>query len=547
MLRKPLVILLVVLLAATLAASCGQKQESPADEPGPREPLVWGSPDIETLNPVLSESTYEATILNAVFSTLIKVNDDLEYVPDLLEELPTVSEDGLTYTFKLRKGVKFHDGVELTAKDVKFTYDMKMAPNNAVPLRSTMERIESWNIIDDYNFSFTLKEYVAEYLEGWAYADAAIIPRHIVEAEFLDSGNTLTKGGDFSRQPIGSGPYKIVEWKPTEYILLERFDDYFKGAPNIERIVFKFVSTDDAKLAQFTTGELDIMEVPPQYYGEILSQKEQGMPIDIVMYPAFTYIHADFNLRNPIFQEKEVRQALAYAWPQEQFIETVLDGVGEPATGFLPPISWAYNPNVKKYQFDLEKAEQLLEDAGWKMGPDGIRTKNGMKLEFTMNTSAGNRVREDWQQIVQQEWAKIGVKAHIQNYEPNTLFGDILEGLKFDMIIFGWQSGFDPSPRSIWHSASIPDPTNPEFSAQNYPGYANERVDELIELSEREMDREKRKEYFFEIQEILAEEVPSLYIYFYTEIFAYPTNLKNFKPNPTQAQNTWNIWEWELM
>lgn len=546
MFRKPLVILLVVLLVATLAASCGQKQPSPS-EPEPREPLVWGSPDIETLNPVLSESAYEATILNAIFCTLIRVNDKMEYVPDLLEELPTVSEDGLTYTFKLRKGVKFHDGVELTAEDVKFTYDMKMDPNNPVPSRTTMEQIASWNIIDDYTFSFTLKEPVAEYLEGWAYADAAIIPKHIVEAEYKAGGNTLTKGGEFSRLPIGSGPYKVVEWKPTEYIMLERFDDYFKGRPNIERIVFKFIPNDDAALAQFTTGEIDIMEVPTQFYKEVLSLKEQGMPVEVVKYPSFTYIHADFNLRNPVFRDKEVRQALAYAWPQDQFIEAVLDGVGEPATGFLPPISWAYNAAVKKYEYDPEKAEQLLESVGWKMGPDGIRAKNGMKLEFTMSTSAGNRIREDWQQVVQQEWAKIGVKADIQNYEPNTLFGDILEGLKFDMIIFGWQSGFDPAPRSLWHSASIPDPTNPEHAGQNYPGYVNERVDELIELAEKELDREKRKEYYFEIQEILAEEVPSLYIYYYSEIYAYPSNLKNFKPNPTQARNSWNIWEWELL
>jgi peptide/nickel transport system substrate-binding protein len=542
-----LLILLVVVMVVSLTVSCGQKAPTtPVEQPKPQKPLVWGGPDIETLNPILSESSYETDIMNAVFSTLIKVNEKLEYVPDLLEELPKVSPDGLTYTFKLRKGVKFHDGVELTTKDVKYTYDLKMDSNIAVPSRTLMEKIDTWNIVDDYNFSFTLKEYVAEYLEGWAYSEAIIVPKHIVEAEYKASGNSLTKGGDFSRKPIGSGPYKLVDWKPTEYIMLERFDDYFKGKPQIEKVVFKFIPTDDVKLAQFTAGDIDIMEVPAPQYREVLSLKDKGMPINVSNYPAFIYVHADFNLRNPVFQDKEVRQALAYAWPQDDFIETVLDGVGQPASGFLPTISWAYNPNVKKYNYDLKKAEELLESAGWKLGADGIRAKDGLKLQFTMNTSAGNKVRESWQQIVQQEWAKIGVKADIQNYEPATLFGDILDGIKFDMIIFGWVSGFDPSPRTLWHSEQIPDPTNPEATGQNYPGFVNGRVDELIDLGEKEMNREKRKEYYFEIQEILAEEVPSIYIYFFAKVYAYPSNLKNFKENPTQANNTWNIWEWEL-
>jgi peptide/nickel transport system substrate-binding protein len=531
-------------MVASLAVSCGTKDTTPP--PQPQKPLVWGGPDVETLNPILSESSYETDIMNAVFSTLIVVNEKLEYQPDLLEAMPTVSEDGKTFTFKLREGVKFHDGVELTTADVYYTWQLKMDENIAVPSRSAAEKIESWDIVDDYNFSFTLKEYVAEYLESWAYSEFKIVPKHIVEVEYAASGNTLSKGGDFARAPIGSGPYKIVEWKPTEYITMERFDDYFKGTPKIEKIVFKFIPTDDVKLAQFTAGEIDIVEVPAPQYKEILALKAQGMPIEVENFPAFIYVHADFNLRNPIFQDVAVRQALAHAWPQDEFIETVLDGVGQPATGFLPTISWAYNPDVKIYDYDLDKAAELLESAGWVLGADGVRTKDGMKLEFTMNASAGNKVREAWQQIAQQEWEKIGVKAEIQNYEPSTLFGDILDGLKFDMIIFGWASGFDPAPRTLWHSDQIPDPTNPEKTGQNYPGYVNARIDELIDLAEAEMDREKRKEYFFEIQEILAEEVPSIYIYFFAKLYAYPSNLKNFKSNPTQANNTWNIWEWEL-
>ncbi len=536
---KRLMVLLVLSLLVVAVTACGGQAQKEAPKP-----LVWGMlSDIETLNPILSESSNETDIMNGIFSTLIKVNDKLEFVPDLLEELPTLSPDGLTYTFKLRKGVTFHDGVELTSEDVKFLMDMKLAEGNAVPSRDHFSKVDKFEIIDKYNFKITLKELDVTWLEAWAYSENMIPPKHILEKEFKENGNSLTKGGNFSRKPIGTGPYQFVEWKPNEYIMLKKYDKYFKGAPKLDTIVFKVIPDTNALLAQFKNGEIDVYDkAQPNQYKELVAMKDKGAAIEVFKYPAFIYLHADFNLRNPIFQDKRVRQALNYAFPKQQFIETVLDGIGTPADSNIPPISWAYNPNVRKYDYNPDKAKQLLDEAGWVVGPDGVRTKDGMKLAFKLSTNSGNKIREKFQEIAKQEWEAIGAKVEIQNYEAATLFGDILENIKFDIIIFAWVSGFDPDSKTLWHSKQIPDETG---DGQNYVGYKNPRVDELLEAGLKETDIEKRKKIYWELQEILAEEVPYMFIYYYNNITAVPTSLVNFKVNPTQANNTWNIWEWE--
>ncbi|MCL4462932.1 MAG: peptide-binding protein [Firmicutes bacterium] len=540
MLKRMLALLLMLVMVVVITASCGQTSKTQT-----AEPLVWGMhQDIETLNPIFTESANEANILNGIFSTLIKVNSELEFEPYLLEELPVVSQDGLTYQFKLREGVKFHDGVELTAQDVKFTYEMKMAEKNAVPSRLRWERIADFQIKDEYTFYITLKEPDVTWLEGWAYAESMIVPKHILEAEFVQGGNELSKGSLFSRNPIGTGPYKFVEWSANEFVMLEAFADYFRGKPQIEKIVFKVVPDLNTMLARFSNGEIDIYDrVAPDHYEQLLTLQEEGMPIDIHNSPSFMSMNAIFNLRLPVFQDRAVRQALNYAFPKQQFVDVVLNGVATVAHADTPPMSWAYNPNLKQYDHNPEKASQLLEEAGWKLGEDGVRAKDGVRLSFTINTNTGNPVREAFQEIAKQEWEAIGAEVFIQNYEAATLFGDILTNIKFEMIVLGWSAGIDPDSKTLWHSSQQPE----QFGAgQNYAGFVNPRIDQLLEAGLQETNQEARMTIYHEIQQILSQEVPYLFICFFNSITAVPANLENFRPNPTLAGNAWNISEWKL-
>ncbi|EEG77049.1 extracellular solute-binding protein family 5 [Dethiobacter alkaliphilus AHT 1] len=498
--------------------------------------------DIETLNPILTESANEADVLNGIFSTLIKVNEEMEFEPDLLVQLPEVSEDGLEYRFELRDDVLFHDGEKLTAEDVYFTYQMKIAENNAVPSRMMWDKIKEFTVTDPYSFTITLYEPDVTWLEYWAYADASIVPKHLVEEEFLANGEELSKGGDFSRNPIGSGPYELVEWETSDYILLAAFEDYYRGQPEIGQVVFKIIPDANTLLAQFETGEIDIYDrAQPGQYEALVSLQENGQAIEVYQYPGFVYMHADFNLRLAKFQDKEVRQALNYAFPQEEFIATVLGGVGTPAYSDTPPVSWAYNPDIRQYSYNPDKAEELLEEAGWVRGDDGVREKNGERLAFTITTIAGNPAYASYQEIAKQEWEAIGAEVELESFD-GPMFGDALTSMNFDVIVFAWSSGFDPDSTPIWHSTQIPDEYG---TGQNYAGYKNDRVDELLEAGLKISDRQERIEIYHEVQEILAEELPSLFVYFMNSVVAVPDNLENFRPNPTQANNTWNMYEWK--
>lgn len=501
--------------------------------------------DVETLNPILSENSSETEIMNGLFSTLIKMNDQLQMEPDLLTRMPVVSADRKTYTFQLRQGVKFHDGVEMTAADVEYLWKMNLAEGNLVPSREMWEAIKEFEIIDQYNFQITLKEADVTWLQGWCYGDGMIPPKHILEQEFAAGGNVLTKGGAFSRHPVGTGPYMLAEWKPDQYVMLKRNPNYFReGQPKLEKIIFKVIPDTNTMLAQFKKGELDVFnQAQANQYYELLKMKEEGREIDVHKYPAYTYLHADFNLRNPIFQDKRVRQALCYAFPKADFIRTVLDGVATPADSYIVPMSWAYKADVKKYDYNPAKAKQLLAEAGWLPGPDGVRVKDGQELTFRISTNTENRTRTKFQEIAKQAWEAVGARVEIQNYEGATLFGDILEKGKFDIIVFAWVSGEDPDGYTLWHSKQDPIAYG---TGQNYVGYKNDRIDQLSVAGKKEFDREKRIRIYHEIQETLAEEVPYMFVYFYNNVVAIKSKIKNFKPNPTQANNTWNIYEWEI-
>ncbi|HEX3046309.1 MAG TPA: ABC transporter substrate-binding protein [Bacillota bacterium] len=333
--------------------------------------------DNETLNPLLSENFNETEVIDCIFSRLLRMNDKLQMEPDLLTKMPTVSKDNLTYSFQLRKGVKFHDGVELTSDDVKFLYDMAMAPGNAIPSREMWEKISKFEITDKYNFKITLKKPDAPWLENWCYTGWSIMPKHILEKEFKEGNGSLTKGGAFSRKPIGSGPYRFVEWKTDQYTMLKKNPNYFiKGQPKIDTLVFKVVPDTNGLLAQFKNNEIDVFPgAQPSQYKELMDMKTKGANIQVFKDPNFTYMHADFNFNHPALKEKVVRQALCYAFPKLKFIDTVLEGIGTPADSNIVPMSWAYTSNVHKYEYDPEKAKKMLDDAGWKVGADGVRVK----------------------------------------------------------------------------------------------------------------------------------------------------------------------------
>ncbi len=531
------VVLALVLVLAVSGLAFGANKS-------PKGQIVVGQlGDVETLNPLLSEENAGTMILNGIFSQLIRVDEKGNFVPDLATQVPTVqnggiSKDGLVYTFHLRKGVKFHDGQPLTAEDVKFTWEMLMNDKVQVVSRDGFDKIKKFEILDPYTVRMTLDQPYAPFLVTWAQTAGDIVPKHILGKLKPEE---ITKGGDFSRHPIGSGPFKLKEWKEASYIIIEANKDYFGKGPYLEKVIFKVVPDTNTLLTQVKTGEVDVVNnIQPKQYVQIKDDPR----LNVQLNPASIYLHITFNLKNPIFQDKRVRQALSYALPRDLIVKSILNGIGQPAAGSTSPVLWAYDKTIKPYPYDLKKANELLDEAGWKMGSDGIRVKDGKPLSFEISTNSENQTRLQIEQVAQQEWKKIGVDLKIKNYEATTLFGDVLEQMKFDTIMFAWVTGSDPDEFTLYHSSQIPTPDHQV--GQNYSSYKNPEMDKLLEEGQKTTDIRKRKEIYSKIQKIYAEDQPMLYVYYYVNVDVAPKALQNWRPAPFTNTMTWNINEWKL-
>lgn len=531
----PIACLLLVLAWSTLVL---------AANPNPKGQVIIGSiGEIETLNPALSEQAAETQLLNGIFSKLLRLDNHGQFLPDLALEVPTVendgiSKDGLTITFRLRPNVKWHDGQPLTAEDVKFTWELHMHPDVQVVSRAGFETIDSIATPDTQTVVMNLKRSEADFLTTWAAPEGSILPKHIL-SQYAPS--EITKTHRFSQSPIGSGPFKFKEWKDGEYVLLEANTEYYGDGPYLAKVIQKVVPDSNTLLTQLRTGEVDIVQVQPNQY-----ELAKAIPhVKVDLNPASIYQHITLNFdKVPAFKDKLVRQALSYAIPRYLIVQSICKDVAVPATASIAPISWAYNPNIKPYPYDLQKANQLLDAAGWKMTSSGIREKDGAKLTFTISTNSGNITREQIEQVLQQEWKKIGVDLVIQNYEATTFFGDILNYRKFDAALFAWITGSDPNEIFSYHSRQIPTPEN-NWEGQNYSGYINPEMDELQVKGLTTFDQEERQKIYYRVQEICHDELPMLYLYYYVNVDCYPQDLKNYKPAPYTNGISWNINEWQ--
>lgn len=516
-----------------------------AKNANPQGQVIITGANVETLNPLLSESNYETTVLNAVFSQLIRLTETGSFVPDLALEVPTVenggiSKDGKIFKFRLRKDVKWHDGKPVTAEDVVFTWKTIMNNQVAVVTRDGFEDIDRIETPDAYTVIMYKKKATANWLTTWAQTAGSIVPKHLWKdvppAQF-------SKAHKLSRQPIGSGPFKFKEWVAGSHIVLEANKEYYGEGPYLAKVIYKEVENNLTQLTMLKAGEADIAL---NLEGSQLEQVKAISRLKVTLDPASIYVHMTFNLDNPIFKDVRTRQALSYALPRDVIVEKVLNGVGLPAATSTSPVLWAYDKSIKPYPFDMNKAKQLLKDAGWKDSDgDGILEKDGKKFEFELATNAGRQVRERIAQIAQQYWKQLGVKVNLSFQENTTLTGDTLENRKFDMIMFGWVTGSDPDETTLYHSKQIPTKENGGVG-QNYAGYKNPEIDKLLDQAAAMMNNKDRIPLYQKIQKIVYQELPMIYVYFYVNINAAPKNLQNWRPAPFTNATTWNIHQWKL-
>ena len=366
-----------------------------------------------------------------------------------------------------------------------------------------------------------------------------IVPKHILEPE--KDRNTAP----FNNAPVGTGPFKWVERVAGDHIELAANTDYYGDGPYLERVIYKYIPDLTVLYTQFKTGDIDVTGlqwITPDHYDE--AKALEGKEVQVV--PGATVESVTFNMEKPQFKDLAVRQALYYALDKTTIIDALYYGLPAPTETYMPQQSFYFNPDLPKHEFDIEKAKKLLDDAGWKPGEDGIRAKDGVRLSFTNSTTAGNHIREQVQQFMQQSFKDIGVEMTISNLPPAVMWGEYWMQSKFDSVVVGinFLTGADPDSSDYFLSTSI----NAKGGAgQNTSQYSSPEVDKLLGEGGRVFVPEERKKAYLKIQEIIRNDLPLLPIFQYATVRGHKKGMTGFVPNVNNRIDSWNVgtWYWE--
>lgn len=492
MLRDLRLSIFFFLVAFLLLYSCKREPEIK----NPNTITVGSLADAKRLIPLLASDSASGEISSWIYNGLTKYDKNIKVIGDLAESWE-ISPDGLTIIFHLRKNVYWHDGKKFTSEDVVFTYETIIDPKIPTPYSSIYGPVEKVEALDKYTVKVIYKEPYAPALESWGMG---IIPKHVLDGK--DITNEF-----YNRNPIGTGPYKLKEWITGQKIVLEAFDKYFEGRPNIDRYISRVITDTATMFLELKFGGIDFMGLTPPQYKLQANTDLFKKYFQKFRYPSFGYTYLGYNLLDKRFSDKRVRQAITYAIDKKAIIAGVLLGFGNPCTGPFPPESWAYNPNVKDFEYNPKKALQLLKEAGWTLDEDGLLTKNGEPFKFTVLINQGNEARLKTAQIIKENLKKIGIDINIKVLEWQTLLHEFIDKKRFEAVIMGWALSRDPDIYDIWHSSKT---REGEF---NFISYKNEEVDRLLLEGRRTFDFKKRKKIYHRIHEILAEEQPCTFLY----------------------------------
>jgi peptide/nickel transport system substrate-binding protein len=467
--------------------------------------IVYGMVgDPVIFNPILATDTPSGNINTRVYQGLVRSNEKLEMVPYLAKSI-TYSDDGKTWTVKLNEGVKWHDGEPFTAEDVKFTYDTIMHPDYTGVRKSNFSSVESVEITGELDLILHLKKPDASLLSK---LNIGIIPKHI----FGEIEVAKLREHPANMEPIGTGPYKWGEWAKGQYIALVANEDYWGEGPWIQQVRYKFYQDNQVMLSAFEAGEIDYMgSIPPDDVERVKTALESDY--HFYNFPANGYTYFGLMQTHPILGEKAIRQALAYGLDRQKIVDTIYQGYATVLNTNMPPISWAYKEGLNNYAYNKQKAIQLLEEAGWdKVGSDGIRLKDGKPLSFTLVTASGNTQYEAVLAVTQEQWKEIGVDVKVEYYEWSVLVEKYLDAGKFEAYMLAWSLGLDPDCYLFWHSSAGYDEEG-LLQGFNDCAYYNDRMDELLEQGRVTMDQEERKKIYGEVQTMLNEDLPNLFLY----------------------------------
>ncbi|MFA4915181.1 MAG: peptide-binding protein [Syntrophales bacterium] len=520
-LHRIIMVLIILFSMAVWGCTEREQKDSVRDtrDTGPAygDIMVEGSiGDASNLLPILASDSTSHDIAGMVFNGLVKYDKDLNVVGDLAESWD-ISPDGLVITFRLRKNVKWQDGHPFTAADVLYTYKVTIDPKTPTPYAGDFLKVKKAEVLDPYTFRVTYDKPFAPALMSWG---SAVLPKHLL------AGKDIT-ASPLTRHPIGTGPYMFKEWSPGQKIVLVANPDYFEGRPYIGGYIMRIIPDMATMFLELRANGIDRMGLTPLQYTRQTENNLFRKNFNKYRYLSFSYTYLGYNLKNPMFVDKRVRQAIAYAINKEEIIQGVLLGLGKVATGPFKHGTWPYNPNVKAYPHSPRKAKELLAEAGWKdTDGDGILDRNGEPFIFEIITNQGNDVRQKCAEIIQKRLAEIGIKVKIRVLEWAAFVNDFINKRRFDAVILGWTIPLDPDLYDVWHSSK----TKPE--ELNFISYKNTEVDELLERGRGTFNQKERKKCYDRIQEIMSEEQPYTFLYVPDALPIIHARFRGIKPAP---------------
>ena len=425
------------------------------------------------------------------------------------EKILQVTEHNPVIVFDLRKDAVFHDGHPFDSGDVLFTYNSIINPKGTSPRKSDYEPVKAVNVLGPHRIKFTYKRLFSPAFGSWAMG---ILPEHILNENKLkqeakkrgrDPEKFIMRDSNFGRNPIGTGPFKFMEWKSDEVIRLIRNENYWDGAPEYEEYVMRIIPDALTQEMEFYAGAIDNYSVQPHQVSRFSKENKYQSFSSI----GYFYSYIGYNIRNPLFKDIEIRTALGMAIDIDPIIKYVLYGEGERVTGPYPKITEWYDPDVKPLPYNPEAAIKILNSKGWKKNSDGWLEKDGKIFEFNFITNSGNLIRKNILTIVQESWRKIGVKSNTQLFEWAVFLKDFVNTLKYDALVLGWSMGIDPDLYQIWHSSQA----GPK--QLNFVGYKNTEADRLITRIRKEYDRLKQVKMARELHRIIARDQPYTFLY----------------------------------
>ena len=514
-----------------------------------------------TFHPSIDAMATKNYILDMARRPLTTFDQDWKLICMLCTELPSVEKgtavevtrpDGtraIDATFTIQPGATWGDGTPITTKDVLFTWEVGKHPQSGITNSQMFAKdIAGITAVDDKTFTIHWDKFRCSYD---SINDFLLLPEHLERPVFeADPSQYRTRtlyDTDRTNPGLYFGPYRITRVESGAYVVLEQNPSWWGEKPNFKRIVVRTIENTSAMEANLLSGEVDFVagEVGLSIEQAIAFEKRNGKRFNVVYKPGLFFEHIDLKLDNPILADVRVRRALLMSIDRDAISRQLFEGKQPVAHGQVNPLDRYYSDDFPKYPFDTAAAVKLLEEAGWTELRGGIRhDASGRRLSLEFQSTAGNRTRELVQQVLQAQWQKAGIEVKINNQPARVLFGSTMRERQFPaMAMFAWLSAPENIPRTILHSTMIPTPEN-GFSGQNYVGFSNPEADKLIDDLEVTCKEDDARPLWTRLQQIYAEQLPSLPLYFRSDSYIMPPWLEGVRPTGHQYASSLWVEQW---